>query len=160
MALCFVNAATTDLSDLINRLDLSVTPEASPAKGFTPRRSNSLSAGSSPVPSLPEDIRRWKCGAFKSINLSSSHLPIPASAAVLSASPYAGASTFGRKSGRRVDVSDEAPTVPSTVRPATIQHVLTATVDTFEAFDSPLETCPSLLSVLRVKLWRMTTKKI
>lgn len=136
MAISLVNAATTDLNDLISRLDLSATPECSPAKGFTPRLTRGMTISGSPVPSLPDDIRKWNWGPFKSTNLSSSHLPPPPAPTDTLTAPVSATSTFGRNTVRPQFPEDRTP--PS--------RLSTQTVDTFDgdssftvSYDSPLK---------------------
>ncbi|KAG9038638.1 hypothetical protein FRB95_000227 [Tulasnella sp. JGI-2019a] len=61
--ICLVSAATNDLGDLINRLDLSATTDCSPMKGFTPRNAGSTGLRDmEPVPPLPNSVktRNWE----------------------------------------------------------------------------------------------------
>ena len=114
-AISLVSAATTDLSDLINRLDLSVTPECSPVKGwkvnpgFTPNGKNGIAA--SPPPSLPGSAKKWNLPtvtvtngdspyAFNpktASNLHKSTIPNFATAESSTMPAFVATSTFGRR---------------------------------------------------------------
>ncbi|KAG8935421.1 hypothetical protein FRC01_000028 [Tulasnella sp. 417] len=136
VAISMVNAATSELGDLINHLDLAGTPEATPVKNATPRRPRAFTTGDSPVSALQEATKQWSWSPLKGRNVSTAHLPQPP---LMPTAPLStGNSTFGRRIARPELPIEQSPTeyITSSRRSSTT----TATMDGSDSiFDSPLK---------------------
>ena len=97
MALGIANAATTQLSELITALDLSQTPDCSPAKGNTSRRARLISLSQSPVPPPPEAVHTLARNRLESLSLKPT--PQGTSTAPSSLTPTSGRCAVGPAHG-------------------------------------------------------------
>ncbi|KIO17120.1 hypothetical protein M407DRAFT_229273 [Tulasnella calospora MUT 4182] len=128
-----VSAATSELGDLINHLDLAGTPEPTPVKSTTPRRPRAFTTGDSPVSALQEGTG-WS--PLKGRNVSTAHLLQPLLMPIAPLST--GNSTFGRRIVRPELPMEQSPTehITSSRRSSSTA----GTMDGSESiFDSPLK---------------------
>ncbi|KAG8897872.1 hypothetical protein FRC00_003709, partial [Tulasnella sp. 408] len=136
VAISVVNAATSELGDLIHHLDLAGTPEATPVKSATPRRPRAFTTGDSPVSALQEEAKQWSWSPLKDRNVSTARLPQPP---LMSTAPLStGNSTFGRSIARPALPIEESPTdhITSSRR----SSATAGTMDESDSiYDSPLK---------------------
>ncbi|KAG8863271.1 hypothetical protein FRB96_008762 [Tulasnella sp. 330] len=98
VAICLVSAATNALGDLINHLDLSVTPDCSPMKGLTPKRANTIGhMDFGALPPVPTTLKKSNWNSIIASKLSTGGSNTTEYSAATPLASAVAVSTFGRR---------------------------------------------------------------